>query len=559
MLQRCTGIIEYNEPVPDGSVRTPIERMNFWATVREDLAAHGGDWSRPGFQAVFVHRFGVWRMGVNPKVLRAPLSMTYRTLYRVVRNVYGIELPYSARLGRRVVFEHQHGIVVHGNSVIGDDCIIRHGVTLGIRSLDRLADAPVLGRGVNVGAGAKIVGHVRIGDGASIGANAVVLEDIPDGALAVGVPARVVARTPQMAAMVNGPDDALERGRNARRRPVGEPIHVLVVIVNYKTSALTLRCLESVERERNHPGIVIQAVVIENASGDSAALAQGIEQRFASWARLIDSPVNGGFGAGNNLGFRAAFESGNPPDYFHILNPDTEVREGGIAELVRFLEDHPRAGLAGSNYENADGSPWPAAFRFPTPLGEVESGVALKAVSRLLAGYAVFRRMGDHPESVDWLPGASMMLRRKMIEQIGGFDEGYFLYYEETDLCRRAAAAGWECWFVPTSHVMHIRGQSTGVTVLGGPPRRLPGYWFESRRRYYTANHGVPQAVLADLAFLTANGLGMLKKKLRGENVTPFLLRDFVRNSVVWPQNRTPAPRRCYRPKRTADAEHPSE
>lgn len=167
---------------------------SFWELVREDFEAHGRDITRPGFQAVAVYRFGVWRMTIGPKPLRAPLSVAYRALYRTVRNLYGIELPYSAKVGRRVVFEHQHGIVVHGQTVIGDDCIIRHGVTLGIRSMERLAEAPVLGRGVNVGAGAKVIGPVHVGDGAAIGANAVVLKDVPAGALAIGVPAHVVQR-----------------------------------------------------------------------------------------------------------------------------------------------------------------------------------------------------------------------------------------------------------------------------------------------------------------------------------------------------------------------------
>lgn len=162
-----------------------------WTLLAEDFFAHGKDWTRPGFRALAVYRFGVWRMNVRPKLLRAPLSLLYRFLFRRVRNSYGIELPYSACVGRRVVIEHQSGIVVHGAAVIGDGCILRQGVTLGNKSLDRPDDAPVLGRGVNVGAGAKILGAVCIGDGATIGANAVVLEDVPAGALAAGVPARI--------------------------------------------------------------------------------------------------------------------------------------------------------------------------------------------------------------------------------------------------------------------------------------------------------------------------------------------------------------------------------
>jgi serine acetyltransferase len=161
------------------------------AQIKEDWIAHKRDWTRPGFRAIATHRFGVWRMTVNPKFLRAPLSIVYRWMFRKCRNHYGIELPYTAKIGRRVIFEHQHGIVVHGSCVIGDDCIIRQGVTLGNKSLDRPYDAPQLGSRVNIGAGAKILGLVHIGDDASVGANAVVTEDVPAGKIALGLPARV--------------------------------------------------------------------------------------------------------------------------------------------------------------------------------------------------------------------------------------------------------------------------------------------------------------------------------------------------------------------------------
>jgi serine O-acetyltransferase len=165
------------------------------ALIREDYGVHEWDWTRPGFRAVAAHRFGNWRMGVRPKLLRAPLSILYRIAYRHCRNVYGIELPYTVELGRRVVIEHQGGIVIHGWCRIGDDCIIRQNCTLGIRTLDRLRDAPTLAERVNVGAGAVLLGAITVGAGAQIGANAVVLQDVPAGALAVGVPARIVERS----------------------------------------------------------------------------------------------------------------------------------------------------------------------------------------------------------------------------------------------------------------------------------------------------------------------------------------------------------------------------
>ena len=171
------------------------DRPSLIALIREDWVAHGRDWTKPGFRTLAVYRFGVWRMSVSPKLLRAPLSFIYRALYRRCRNGYGIELPYSARVGRQVVIEHQGGIVIHGNTRIGDRCIIRQNCTLGLKRLDALDDAPILGSDVHLGAGAVVLGRVRLGDGAVIGANAVVTCDVPAGAMALGVPARIRAMT----------------------------------------------------------------------------------------------------------------------------------------------------------------------------------------------------------------------------------------------------------------------------------------------------------------------------------------------------------------------------
>jgi len=160
--------------------------------VREDWQAHGRQWTRCGFRAIAVYRFGVWRDSIRSKMLRAPLSILYRVLFRHVRNVYGIELPASCKVGHRLIIEHQHGIIVHGEVEIGNDCIIRHGVTIGIQRIDRPRDVPMLADRVDVGAGAKILGRIRIGNDVKIGANAVVLGDVADGATVVGIPARPV-------------------------------------------------------------------------------------------------------------------------------------------------------------------------------------------------------------------------------------------------------------------------------------------------------------------------------------------------------------------------------
>lgn len=170
----------------------PTDDLSLWEQLKEDWTTHGRDWTRPGFRAVAVHRFGVWRMKVKSKLLRSPLTLIYKMMHRKVRNTYGIEIPFTVKLGRRVVIEHQGGIVINGFCAIDDDSIIRQGVTLGNRYLERPLEVPKLGKRVNVGAGAKIFGDIFIGDGANIGANAVVLCDVPPGATAVGIPARII-------------------------------------------------------------------------------------------------------------------------------------------------------------------------------------------------------------------------------------------------------------------------------------------------------------------------------------------------------------------------------
>lgn len=153
------------------------------SVVREDLEAHRGEWARPGFQALAVHRLGTWRQSVAWAVVRKPCSAVYYAAAAFCRNVYAVEIGEGAHIGRRVVIEHQ-GIVVHGNSVVGDGCVLRQGVTLGCKTPRRAGEAPRLGRDVQVGANAVIVGNITVGDGTRIGACSVVSQDLPAGARA---------------------------------------------------------------------------------------------------------------------------------------------------------------------------------------------------------------------------------------------------------------------------------------------------------------------------------------------------------------------------------------
>lgn len=166
--------------------------IGFWALVAEDLRTNDGDWLAQGFWTLFWHRFGNWRMSVRPRLLRLPLTLVYRAMFRLGQWMAGMMLPYTVRVGRRVRLDHFGGMVLVAQA-IGDDVIIRQNTTFGIAGMAGLQDRPVIGNGVEIGAGAVIVGPIRVGDGAVIGANAVVTKDVPPGAVMGGVPARPIS------------------------------------------------------------------------------------------------------------------------------------------------------------------------------------------------------------------------------------------------------------------------------------------------------------------------------------------------------------------------------
>jgi serine O-acetyltransferase len=161
--------------------------------IRADYAAHGRDWGAQGFWAMLVYRFGRWRYGVRPAPLRKLFSLVYKLLYKFVQILTGIELPCEVPLGKGFVIEHSGGIVVSGFASFGDHCRIRNGVVIGLARTEEPC-APQLGDDVDVGAGAKLLGNIRIGNHVRIGANAVVVTDVPDNCIAVGVPAVIKPR-----------------------------------------------------------------------------------------------------------------------------------------------------------------------------------------------------------------------------------------------------------------------------------------------------------------------------------------------------------------------------
>ena len=325
-------------------------------------------------------------------------------------------------------------------------------------------------------------------------------------------------------------------------------MNIATVIVTYKTASLTVDAITSIHAERIATGWDIRVVVVDNDSGDYSAVSESVQVNgWFGWVTVLKAPKNGGFAYGNNLGIDRAYRD-RAPDYVYLLNPDTQVRPGGVKALVEFLESHQEAGIAGSNMLNQDGSDWSIAFRFPTIVSEVFHGASLGILNRLSRRWEVAKHMGSTPECVDWICGASMLIRPAVLSAIGGFDENYFLYFEETDFCYRARRAGFQTWYVPDSRVMHIMGQSTQVTDLRAGPKRLPTYWFESRRRYFAVTLGVRNAIAVDVAACLAHSIGLMKHLIlqRRRRIVPNFIGDLIHHSPLWPRNRSIPPVRAH-------------
>ena len=299
---------------------------------------------------------------------------------------------------------------------------------------------------------------------------------------------------------------------------------VLTVIVNYKSAEMALKSAAAARRAMQ--GVNGAITIVDNDSQDGSY--EVLARETADWpdVRVIASGRNGGFGFGNNIAIRAGLPDGRKPDFVYLLNPDAFPDADTITTLRDHLLAHPRMGFLGSAIRGEDGVAHHSAFRFPSVLSEFEAAAQTAPISRLLRRYQVSMDFPAQPCAVDWCSGASVMFRRAMLDQIGLFDEDFFLYFEETDLCRRAWAAGWQGGYLPQVSVMHIGSVSTGMKRWD----RVPGYWFASRARYFTKAGGRAYLAGVTLAYLAGALIWKARRVLerKEERVPPYFLRDLA-------------------------------
>jgi hypothetical protein len=258
-------------------------------------------------------------------------------------------------------------------------------------------------------------------------------------------------------------------------------VDVVVVCWNDREKIATaLDSVYALTEVRHDPGFA-NVVVSDNGSGDGSR--EYIAERYGGRVQIVENGANLGFAAACNRAFAATSS-----EYVFLLNPDAELRDRALVELVAFMDEHPRCGIAGSRIYNYDGTvqqsigefdTWAGAFLRSSAWGEWP-GLRRFANGASLRDYATY----ESPRKVDLLIGAALMIRRTMLEQIGLFDERFFLYHEEVDYAKRAAEAGWETWFVPASEAVH-EGMGSARGQYSVEKRKQT-----SRRKYWIKHHG---------------------------------------------------------------------
>ncbi len=258
-------------------------------------------------------------------------------------------------------------------------------------------------------------------------------------------------------------------------------IDLVVVCWNDKEKIATaLDSVFALAEVRADPSFA-HVIVSDNGSADGSR--DFIRERYGDRVTIVENGANLGFAAACNR----AFPAGDAP-YVFLLNPDAELRDGALANVVAFFDAHPRAGIVGSRIYNYDGTIQPSCGEFDTWAGAFLRSSAwgeLPMFRRFANGAGLRDFAYDHERRVDLAIGAALGIRRALLAEIGAFDERYFLYHEEVDFAKRAADAGWETWFVPSSEAVH-EGMGSAKGQYSVEARKQT-----SRRKYWLKHHGV--------------------------------------------------------------------
>ena len=265
---------------------------------------------------------------------------------------------------------------------------------------------------------------------------------------------------------------------------------VSAIIVNYNTREMTLECLRTLIENLEQDKIPAEIIVVDNASSDGSV--EAIRNAFPQ-ITVIASPTNRGFGAANNLAMKHA-----TGDYFLLLNTDAFPKPHAFSALVNYLEKNPKVGVVGPRLLNANGSLQTSCYPFPTPARAWAENLWLSAAFPRSPLVGDYRRWGhDEEREVAWAIGACLLVRKKVVEEVGGFDETFFMYAEEADWQRRIRNAGWTIAFTPAAVVTHLGGASGQAEKA-----KISRHFFESLDYYERKHHGVAGLMMFRMAMV---------------------------------------------------------
>ncbi len=282
-----------------------------------------------------------------------------------------------------------------------------------------------------------------------------------------------------------------------------------VVIINYRTVDLVMDCLKTLVQQLDHSCDKI-VIVDNNSGGDNVErLADAIDnQGLSDIVTLVPALTNGGFSAGNNIGIQT-----DQAHFYLLTNSDTLFREDAIAELFNALESQPNASIISPRLEWPDGEAQISCFRFHSPISEFINSAKTGFITTALKRFNVPLDVRDDVSYPQWTSFACVLIKKEVFETIGPMDEGYFMYYEDVDFCRSAKNAGFELANWPSAHVVHLRGQSSGIKKQQKEKTRLPDYYYKSRARYFSKYYGRIGYFAANVCWTLGRLLSLLKEK----------------------------------------------
>ncbi|MEM9843199.1 MAG: glycosyltransferase family 2 protein [Pseudomonadota bacterium] len=287
-----------------------------------------------------------------------------------------------------------------------------------------------------------------------------------------------------------------------------------ISIINYKTGDMTIAAAQSALDALGDREALV--VVVDNASGDGSA--EQIEAWMAETGdprlKLVKSETNSGFSGGHNQGMGAAPAA----DFYLILNSDALLRPGFFEPLLAAADAHPKVGLFAPQLEWDDGEVQQSCFRFQGVASELIRGAQSGPVTKVLKRHVVALDLPPDPAEIEWASFACILVRGDMARAIGPMDEGYFLYYEDSEYALRATRAGWGVHHVPEARAVHFRGGSGPVKEMAKAKKRMPAYYWRSRTRYLRQACGPFGPVLGNLAWMAGRGVAQLRR-LAGKSV----------------------------------------